>query len=56
MLKMSPSWTFNGRIQSVQSEQKLDVQAESFDVRVTYVNEFREDPDVRYLYMSCWNV
>lgn len=44
--------TFDGLIESVQSEQKLDVQAESFDVSISYVNEFVEDPDVRYDYMS----
>ena len=44
--------TFDGLIEPVQSEVKLDVQSESFDVQISYVNEFVRDPDPRYPYMS----
>ena len=44
--------TFDGLIEPVQSEIKLDTQSESFDVKISYVNEFVRDPDVRYPYMS----
>ena len=44
--------TFDGLIEPVQSEIKLDVQSESFDVQISYVNEFVRDPDPRYPYMS----
>ena len=44
--------TFDGLVKPVQSEVKLDVQSENFDVQISYVNEFVRDPDVRYPWMS----
>ena len=44
--------TFDGLIEPVQSEVKLDVQSSSFKVDISYVNEFVRDPNVRYPHMS----
>ena len=44
--------TFEGLIEPVQSEVKLDVQSENFNVNISYVNEFVKDDDVNYPHMS----
>ena len=44
--------TFDGLLEPVRSEIKLDVQSENFDIKISYVNEFIEDPDVKYPFMS----